>query len=45
MSESQFRLLLNEDACATAKTAEGLRAFIKDTDKLEAAIREKLGLH
>ncbi|CAK9043935.1 Transaldolase [Durusdinium trenchii] len=42
MSEADFRLLMNQDACATEKTAEGLRAFIADTDKLEAAIREKL---
>jgi len=42
MSEADFRLLMNEDACATEKTAEGLRAFISDTDKLEAGIREKL---
>ncbi|CAJ1344982.1 unnamed protein product [Effrenium voratum] len=42
MSEAQFRFLLNADACATEKTAEGLRAFIADTDKLEAGIRQKL---
>eukprot|EP00913_Durusdinium_trenchii_P021836 g20518.t1 len=36
MSEADFRLLMNQDACATEKTAEGLRAFIADTDKLEA---------
>lgn len=42
MSEAEFRLLLNADGCATEKTAEGLRAFIADTDKLEAALREKL---
>eukprot|EP00933_Yihiella_yeosuensis_P046415 TRINITY_DN41934_c0_g1_i1.p1 TRINITY_DN41934_c0_g1~~TRINITY_DN41934_c0_g1_i1.p1 ORF type:complete len:307 (-),score=58.50 TRINITY_DN41934_c0_g1_i1:304-1086(-) len=44
ISEAQFRLLMNEDACATEKTAEGLRAFIADTNKLEAAIRQKLGM-
>jgi len=42
LTEAQFRLLLNADGCATEKTAEGLRAFIADTDRLEAAIREKL---
>jgi len=42
MSEVQFRLLFNEDACATEKTAEGLRAFISDTNKLEAALRQKI---
>lgn len=44
MTEAQFRLLMNADGCATEKTAEGLRAFIADTDKLEAAIRQKLVL-
>lgn len=45
MSEGQFRLLMNTDGCATEKTAEGLRAFIADTDKLEAAMRQKLGFN
>eukprot|EP00931_Biecheleriopsis_adriatica_P031134 TRINITY_DN18280_c0_g1_i2.p1 TRINITY_DN18280_c0_g1~~TRINITY_DN18280_c0_g1_i2.p1 ORF type:complete len:407 (+),score=90.60 TRINITY_DN18280_c0_g1_i2:30-1223(+) len=44
MSEAEFRLLMNADACATEKTAEGLRSFIADTDKLEAAIREKMSV-
>lgn len=43
MSEAQFRFLMNDDGCATEKTAEGLRAFVADTNKLEAAIREKVG--
>ena len=42
MTESQFRLLLNADACATAKLAEGLQSFIGDTNKLEGAIRAKV---
>jgi len=42
ISEAQFRLLMNQDGCATEKTAEGLRAFIADTDKLEEVIRQKL---
>jgi len=44
MTEEQFRFFMNADGCATEKTAEGLRAFIADTEKLEAAIREKLGV-
>jgi transaldolase len=28
--------MLNEDACATEKLSEGIRAFGKDTDKVEA---------
>uniref|UniRef100_A0A7S4VH01 transaldolase n=1 Tax=Alexandrium monilatum TaxID=311494 RepID=A0A7S4VH01_9DINO len=43
MSEAQFRFLMNADGCATEKTAEGLRSFIADTNKLEAAIGSKLG--
>lgn len=35
LSESQFRLALNEDAMATEKLAEGIRAFAIDTVKLE----------
>jgi transaldolase len=33
---------LNDDAMATEKTAEGIRAFAKDINKLEAMIREAL---
>jgi len=42
LDENAFRLLMNKDFCATAKLAEGLQAFIDDTDKLEAAIRVKM---
>ena len=34
--EAAFRLALNQDAMATEKLAEGIRAFIADTEKLEA---------
>ncbi len=34
--EAGFRLALNEDAMATEKLAEGIRAFVADTLKLEA---------
>ena len=35
-TESQFRCALNDDAMATEKLAEGIRAFAADTVKLEA---------
>ena len=34
--QAAFRLALNQDAMATEKLAEGIRAFIADTEKLEA---------
>jgi transaldolase len=33
--QAAFRLALNQDAMATEKLAEGIRAFIADTEKLE----------
>jgi transaldolase len=39
MDEKTFRFLLNADGCTTEKMSEGLRAFISDTDTLEAVIR------
>jgi transaldolase len=36
--EASFRWALNEDAMATEKLAEGIRAFAADTRKLEALI-------
>jgi transaldolase len=41
--EKSFRLALNEDAMATEKTAEGIRAFAADIGKLEQIIRQKQG--
>ncbi len=38
LSESDFRFQLNEDAMATEKTAEGIRAFSADIVKLEKII-------
>jgi len=35
LSESRFRWLLNEDAMATEKLAEGIRRFAVDAVKLE----------
>lgn len=37
--EAQFRLALNQDAMATEKLAEGIRAFIADAEKLEALMQ------
>lgn len=38
--EAGFRYALNEDAMATEKLAEGIRAFAADTHKLEALMRQ-----
>jgi transaldolase len=38
MNEKIFRFQLNEDAMATEKLAEGIRAFCADTVKLEQMI-------
>lgn len=40
--EKSFRYLLNDDAMATEKTAEGIRKFSADIIKLENAIRKEL---
>ena len=37
--EAAFRFALNEDAMATDKLAEGIRAFVADTIKLEAMMK------
>jgi transaldolase len=42
LTEADFRYQLNHDAMATEKLAEGIRNFIKDQDKLETLIRERL---
>ena len=38
LDESTFRYMLNEDAMATEKLAEGIRGFCKDINKLEESI-------
>ncbi|MGZ8255799.1 MAG: transaldolase family protein, partial [Burkholderiaceae bacterium] len=38
LPESRFRWQLNEDAMATEKLAEGIRAFAADADRLEKII-------
>jgi len=42
LDEKKFRWLLNEDAMATEKTAEGIRNFHADTLKLEKMIEGRL---
>jgi len=42
ITEKTFRWLLNEDAMATEKTAEGIRNFAADIRKLETMIQSKL---
>ncbi|MGN6555839.1 MAG: transaldolase [Verrucomicrobiota bacterium] len=42
LDEKKFRWLLNEDAMATEKTAEGIRQFNADAVKLEQFITAKL---
>lgn len=42
MTESDFRFALNEDAMATEKLSEGIRGFVVDQNKLEAALSTKL---
>ena len=42
LTEKRFRWLLNEDAMATEKLAEGIRSFAADTVKLENHIKERL---
>jgi transaldolase len=42
MTEAEFRFELNQDPMATEKLAEGIRGFVADQNKLEAALSEKL---
>jgi transaldolase len=43
LDEKTFRYLVNEDAMATEKLAEGIRRFAADIMKLEALIQSKIG--
>jgi transaldolase len=43
LDEKTFRYLLNEDAMATEKTAQGIRNFAADIVKLEKLVMEMLG--
>jgi transaldolase len=38
-NEAAFRFAMNEDAMATEKLAEGIRAFVVDTIKLEGMMK------
>jgi len=42
LTEAEFRFALNEDPMATEKLAEGIRGFVVDQNKLEAALSAKL---
>ena len=42
LDEKKFRYLLNDDAMATEKTAEGIRKFVTDMVKLETIVANKL---
>jgi transaldolase len=42
LDEKKFRYLLNENAMATEKTAEGIRKFAADIVKLEKLVASKL---
>ena len=42
LNEARFRYLLNDDAMATEKLAEGIRAFAKDLGTLKAMVAKKL---
>ena len=42
MSESVFRWMLNEDAMATEKLAEGIRGFANDLNKLRDLLQKRL---
>lgn len=43
-NEAGFRFALNEDAMATDKLSEGIRAFVKDTLTLERLIQDALAI-
>src|SRR5205823_10284944 len=43
LDEKKFRYLVNENAMATEKTAEGIRKFAADVVKLEKLVASKLG--
>ncbi|WP_122278678.1 transaldolase [Pseudomonas syringae group genomosp. 3] len=42
INEAMFRWLINEDAMASEKLAEGIRGFEADQRKLEALLRERM---
>jgi len=42
MSEKTFRMMMNADVCATSKLAEGINAFVTETEKLVSVLSEQL---
>mmetsp|Transcript_41386 Transcript_41386/g.60725 ORF Transcript_41386/g.60725 Transcript_41386/m.60725 type:complete len:331 (+) Transcript_41386:102-1094(+) len=42
MNEVAFRWMMNQDAMATEKLAEGMRGFAADIEKLEDIVKEKI---
>jgi transaldolase len=42
LDEERFRLLLNEDAMATEKLAEGIRSFVKDLRALRSLVARRM---
>jgi transaldolase len=42
VSEKSFRFLMNQDAMATNKLAEGIRGFVADIEKLEVIVQDLL---
>jgi transaldolase len=42
MDEKRFRWMMNEDAMATEKLAEGIRSFAKDLDALRAQVKKRI---
>ena len=44
MNEAAFRWMLNEDAMATEKLAEGIRGFASDLDKLRSYLAQRMEL-
>lgn len=42
MTESKFRWMMNEDAMATEKLAEGIRGFTQDILKLENIVQARI---
>ena len=42
MNEATFRWMLNEDAMATEKLAEGIRGFSADLDKLKIYLQNRM---
>ena len=42
MTENAFRWMMNEDAMATEKLAEGIRGFAADIAKLEGVVQARI---